>query len=433
MRTAIINGLIVTIDEVNPIIDNGTLTIQDDTIDYIGENIVDLTRFDQIIDAKGKIVMPGLINTHGHTPMTLLRGVSDDLPLQEWLEHKIWPLERKFTEEHIYWGSQLAIAEMLKTGTTTYSDMYIYMDVIADVVKNTGIRANLSRGIIGFGDSKEKNKKLLEAIDFSKRWNNSIDGRVTTMMSPHSPYTCEPDYIKEITQAAEELNLPIQIHLSETLSEVELSINKFGQRPVELLADIGLFDRPTLVAHGVHLLQNEIKILADKNVMVSHNPGSNLKLGSGIAPISELIKQNINVSLGTDGAASNNNLDLFEELRLAALIHKGANRDSTLIDALTATKMATINGAKSLFIDQYTGSLEVGKKADLIMLDMDHPHFHPLYDPISHLVYTASGADVTDTFVDGKQLMKDRKLLYIDEERIYYEVQKIQVELVKNM
>lgn len=426
MRTAIINGLIVTLDENNRIIRNGSLTFQDDTINYIGESIQDLTQFDQVIDAKGKLIMPGLINTHGHSPMTLLRGVSDDLPLQEWLENKIWPLERKFTEEHIYWGSQLAIVEMLKTGTTTYSDMYIYMDVIADIVKNTGIRANLSRGIIGFGDSNEKNKKLIEASDFAKRWDNKANGRITTMMSPHSPYTCDPDFIMEIVLAAQELNLPIQIHLAETLAEVELSKSKFNQRPVELLADIGLFDRPALVAHAVHLDSTEIEILAEKKVRVSHNPGSNLKLGSGIAPIPELIKQNITVSLGTDGAASNNNLDLFEELRLAALIHKGVNQDSTLIDALTAIKMATINGAKSLFIDQYTGSLAIGKKADIIMLDIDQPHFYPMYDPISHLVYTASGADVTDTFVDGKQLMKDNQLSYIDEERIYYEVSKIQ-------
>lgn len=425
MRTAIINGLIVTIDENNRIIKNGTLTIQDDAIDYIGDNIEDLSQFDQVIDAKGKIVMPGLINTHGHTPMTLLRGVSDDLPLQEWLEKKIWPLERQFTEEHIYWGSRLAIVEMIKTGTTTFSDMYIHMDIIAEAVKDTGIRGNLSRGIIGFGGSEEKNKKLLEAADFAKRWNNSANGRITTMMSPHSPYSCDPDFIKEIVQAAEDLNLPIQIHLSETSAEVELSINQFGKRPVELLADIGLFERPSLVAHGVHLLPNEIEILADKDVRVSHNPGSNLKLGSGIAPIPQLIKRNITVSLGTDGAASNNNLDLFDELRLAALIHKGVNQDSTLIDALTAIKMATIKGAKSLFIDHLTGTLTVGKKADLIMLNIDQPHFYPMHDPISHLVYTASGADVTDTFVNGKQLMKDRKLLYMDEERICYEVGKI--------
>jgi len=426
VQTAIINGLLVTLDENNRIIKNGSLTFRDDTIDYIGENIQDLTQFDQIIDAKGKIVMPGLINTHGHTPMTLLRGVSDDLPLQEWLEHKIWPLERRFKEEHIYWGSQLAIVEMLKTGTTTFSDMYIQMDIIAEAVKSTGIRANLSRGIIGFGDQVEKDKKLFEAYEFAKRWSNGAGGRITTMLSPHSPYTCEPEFIKEISAAAKELKQPIQIHLSETLAEVELSVKKYNQRPVELLAELGLFDNPTLVAHAVHLSLAEIEILSNKNVMVSHNPGSNLKLGSGIAPIPELLKQNITVALGTDSAASNNNLDLFEELRLAALIHKGVNRDSTLIDALTAIKMATINGAKALFIDAKTGSLTIGKKADLIMLDLNRPHFHPLYDPISHLTYTASGADVTDTFVSGKQLMRNRELIYIDEERIYYEVSKIQ-------
>lgn len=426
MQTAIINGLIVTLDENNRIIKDGSLTFCDDTIDYVGEAKLDLNKFDQIIDAKGKLVMPGLINTHGHTPMTLLRGVSDDLPLQEWLENKIWPLERRFNEEHIHWGSQLAIVEMLKTGTTTFSDMYIQMDIIAEAVKNTGIRANLSRGIIGFGERAEKEKKLLEALEFAKRWNAVADGRITTMLSPHSPYTCEPDYIREISEAAKEHKLPIQIHLSETLTEVELSVNRYNKRPIELLVEIGLLDNPTLVAHAVHLSPAEIEILSNKSVMVSHNPGSNLKLGSGIAPIPELIKRNITVALGTDSAASNNNLDLFEELRLAALIHKGVNRDSTLIDAITAIRMATINGAKALFIDSHIGSLSIGKKADLIMLDLNKPHFYPMYDPISHLAYTASGADVTDTFVNGKQLMKNKELLYIDEERIYYEVSKIQ-------
>jgi len=422
---AIVNGLIVTVNQSNDIYHHGTLLFENDTLIYVGAPLEDLSKADQVIDAKGNIVMPGLINTHGHGAMSLLRGIGDDLPLQTWLEKKIWPIESQFTEEHIYWGSKLSIIEMLKSGTTTYLDMYIFMDVVAETVKESRMRATLTRGMIGFGSTKERQKKLKEAVSFAKKWNHQADGLITTMMSPHSAYTCSPDFIQEIVSAAKEIESPIHIHMSETAGEVEESMKRYGLRPVEHLLWLGVFDLPALVAHAVHVNKNEINILFDRGVKVSHNPGSNLKLGSGIAPVADMLKQGITVSLGTDGAASNNNLDLFEEMRLAALIHKGFQQDPLLISANTALQMATINGAKSLFLQPYVGSLEPGKKADFIILDSHQAHFHPLYDPISHIVYSASGKDVLHVFINGEQVVKDGEVLTLDEEKVIFEVEQL--------
>lgn len=425
MKSIVINGTIVTMNQNLQVLENCCLAFTDKTITYIGEKPPDLEHYDQIIDAKGAIVLPGLINTHGHSPMTLLRGLGDDLPLQDWLEKKIWPKERTFNKEHIEWGSKLAIVEMLKSGTTAFSDMYIFMDTVAESVVKSGIRANLSRGIIGFGTEEGKKAKVIEAKSFAKEWHKQADGRITTMLSPHSLYTCEPDLVAEIKAAADELGLPVQIHLSETALEVERHIAKYGIRPTEHLRNLGFFNDASLVAHAVHLNSDELRLLQENRVKVSHNPGSNLKLGSGIAPISEMLKMGINVSLGTDGAASNNNLDMFEEVRLAALIHKGSRENPLLISAEEALSMATINGAEALFIAEHTGSLEVGKRADFLILNQVQAHLQPLYNPISQIVYSASGRDVRDVFLDGKQIVSKGEVLTLDEEQIIYQVKRL--------
>lgn len=425
MQTALINANIVTLDANEQFIKDGCLVFTDDTITYLGETPKDLTIFDEVINIDGNVIMPGLVNTHGHTPMTLLRGLGDDMPLEVWLKERIWPFEGKFTEEHIYWGSQLAIIEMLKAGTTTFSDFYIYMDIIADLVEKTGIRANLSRGIIGFGAYSETEKKVLEGQSFAKKWMNKADGRITTMMSPHSAYTCSSDLIIDILSAAKEIGVPIQTHAAETITEVEQVKQKTGKTPIEYLNDLGVFDHQTLIAHAVHVSEQEIDILKTKNVMVSHNIGSNLKLGSGIAPIFQMLNKGITISLGTDGTASNNNLDLFNEIRLASLVHKGVLLDPTVIPASEILNMATINGAKSLFIDNLTGSLEIGKKADFIVIDVNQPHFYPKHNFLSHLVYSASGRDVKDVYVNGKQILRNRQTLTIDEEQVYFEVSRL--------
>ena len=361
--------------------------------------------------------MPGLVNTHGHAAMSLLRGVGDDLALQVWLEQKMWPLEAKFNAADVRVGSELSILEMLKGGTTSFVDMYSFMDEVAQVVETSGIRGCLTRGVIGYCPPDEAAAKLVEARAFAKDWHGRADGRITTMMAPHAPYTCPPEYIEKIVAIAEELQLPIHTHLSETRGEVERHEQQYGIRPVEHLRRLGVFNRPCIVAHGVHLNDEEIEICRAHDVRISHNPGSNLKLASGIARVPEYLRAGLLVSLGTDSAASNNNLDMFEEVRLAALIHKGVSGDPTAVPAFTALSMATSIGARSIWLEE-VGLLQAGMKADLIAIDIDQPHFQPLTDLVSHIVYAAAAQDVTDVFVDGKQLVRNRQCLTLDEERI---------------
>ncbi len=422
LRKIITNALIITMNDQEEIIQDGWMMIDDDIITQIGKEPIEITDTDEVIDVKGDIVMPGLINTHGHATMSLLRGFGDDLPLDIWLKEKMWPVEGQFKEEHVKWGTALAIIEMLKTGTTTFSDMYIFMDVVAEAVKESGIRANLSRGILGMGTVEQRKNKLMEASAFAKHWNHQAEGRITTMLSPHSPYTCSSSYIEKILEEAIDIEVPIQIHMSETRAEVDNSYRDNGMRPVELLEKIGVFDHRALIAHAVHVNLQEIKILAEHDIKISHNPGSNLKLGSGIAPVPEMIRQGIRVSLGTDSAASNNNLDMFEEMRLAALIHKGKEEDPLAIPAKLALKMATSYGAEALFLQKQIGSLEAGKKADFIIINKNQAHFYPMHDPVSHLVYAASGHDVKDVYINGKQIVKNGELLTLDEEKIYHMV-----------
>ncbi|MGD9677074.1 MAG: amidohydrolase [Vulcanibacillus sp.] len=425
MRSIVINALIITVNSKQEIFKDGCMIFEDDIITYVGNKVEVDSNIDNVIDAKGNIIIPGLINTHGHSPMTLLRGYADDLSLQEWLEKKIWPIESKFKEEEIAWGSQLAIIEMLKNGITTFSDMYIYMDAVAENVLKAGIRATLSRSIIENGNEEEKRQKLKEAAIFTKNWNNKADGRITTMMAPHSIYTCSSNYIKEIVNIAKDLGVPIQMHIAENDFEVKKSFEDYGYSPIKHLESLGVFDNPTLVAHAVITDTDDLNILKNNNVNVSHNLGSNLKLGSGIACINEMLELGICVSLGTDGAASNNNLDIIEEMRLAALIHKGYNKNPKLIPAETSLKMGTIYGAKSLFLEHLTGSLEIGKKADFVIIDTNQAHFYPMFNPVSQIVYSASGHDINDVFINGVQVIKNKEILTLDEEKIYSEVKKV--------
>lgn len=406
---------------------DGMLIVEDGIIRYVGpaSGAKETEPFDAITDLQGHLVLPGLINTHTHAAMSLLRGYADDLPLKEWLETKMWPMEARFTDREVYWGSALSVLEMIKSGTTCFADMYDHMDQVARVVEEAGIRACLARGVIGLGERDVVRAKIAEMARFAKDYHGAADGRITTMVSPHALYTCPRDVIEQIIAVSEDLSLPIHTHLSETVKEVEESLATYGKRPVFVLEEMGLFRRPTHVAHAVHLTEEELDILARRSVSVSHNPGSNLKLASGIAPVPAMLRRGITVSLGTDGAASNNNLDMFEEMRLAGLIHKGNALDPLAVPAPQALAMATIGGAKSLGLEAKIGTLEVGKEADFIVVGTAEPHWAPMYDPVSHLVYSARAEDVRDVYVRGKAIMKNRQVLTLDEERILYEVHEI--------
>ncbi len=418
-RTVIENGTFLSMEQGKNVF-HGFMVIEANRIAYIGEDAPELQSGDVRIDGRGKLYMPGLVNTHGHAAMSLLRGVGDDLALQVWLEEKMWPLEAKFTATDVRTGTELSILEMLKGGTTSFVDMYSFMDEVAQVVDTAGIRACLTRGVIGYCPPDEAAAKLVEASTFAKEWHGRADGRITTMMAPHAPYTCPPDYIEKIVAIATDLQLPIHTHLSESRAEVDRHEQQYGIRPVEHLRRLGVFDRPCLIAHGVHLNDEEVEICRAYDVRISHNPGSNLKLASGIARVPQYLHAGLLVSLGTDSAASNNNLDMFEEVRLAALIHKGVSGDPTAVPAFTALSMATTMGAKSIWLED-VGVLAAGMKADFIALNLEQPHFQPRTDLISHVVYSANAHDVTDVFVDGKQLVRNRECLTLDEERIMAE------------
>jgi 5-methylthioadenosine/S-adenosylhomocysteine deaminase len=425
MKKLIKNGLIVTVNQRHEIFQQGAIGYENGKIIYVGVLPQDLSTYDEIKDAHGSIIMPGLVNTHGHAAMSLLRGYADDLPLQQWLEQKMWPLEAKYTADHVKWGTNLSIIEMLRTGTTCFMDMYDYMDQVAQAVEETGIRAGLARGIIGFCSAEEKTRKVEEATEFVRNWHGQAEGRIVTMMSPHAPYTCTPELIQQITERAIAYDVPIHIHMSETKKEVEQNVKDYGDRPPEHLRKLGVFDQRVLVAHAVHLNSEEIAMLAAYDVKVSHNPISNLKLASGVAPIVQLLAKGVTVSLGTDSSASNNNLNLFEEMKMAAILHKGTTLDPLAVSAQSALEMATRAGAEAMFIGGLTGSLEVGKAADFILLHTNRAHMRPLHDAVSQLVYAASGYDVKDVFVQGKQLVANGELLTIDEERVIYQAERL--------
>ena len=374
---------------------------------------------EKLISGENKLVMPGFVNTHTHAGMTLFRGFADDLPLMKWLQEKIWPLENNLTGEDVYWGTMLAAAEMLKSGTTTFSDMYFFMDDTARAVEEAGIRACLARGMVIY-TAKES---VPEAKAFVKRWNNTADGRITTLLGPHAPYTCPPEFLKEVINLADELEVGLHIHLAETQHEVNEMIEKYGLSPIRLMDSIKLFERHVLAAHVVYADNEEIEILKAKNVHVAHNPESNMKLASGIAPIPAMLNAGINVSLGTDGAASNNNLDMLTEMRAMTFMHKVATLNPEIIPAHEALKIATVNGAKALGL-QNVGILAPGMKADVICIDYAKVHMQPLHNIMANIVYSAQPSDVSHTIVNGKILLEDCKLTTLDEEKIIYHAQK---------
>ncbi len=378
--------------------------------------------FRREMDASNHAVMPGFVNCHGHAAMTLLRGIGDDLPLHQWLEEEMWPREDRLDGEAVYWGTMLAIAEMLKSGTTTFTDMYFFMDDVARAVEETGIRAVLSRGMIGTSEE-EGSSRMEDSEEFVRRWHGAAGGRISVMLGPHAPYTCSETYLSRVANLSARLAVPVQTHISETEHEVETMLARHGKTPVEIVRDSGLMDRPLIAAHCVDLRQGDIEILAEKEVTVAHNPGSNLKLGSGIAPIPGLLEKGVVVGLGTDGAASNNNLDMMEEMRLAALIHKGANRQPTLLPAETVFSMATEAGGRALFLDD-VGRLEPGCRADIVLMCLNRPHLTPANNILSHMVYAAQPSDVDTVIVDGRVLVEGGRLVELDEEKIMAEAER---------
>lgn len=419
MKLKIENAWLVTM-EGEDLPYKGDLLIENDRIIKRGDCSAD--EADEVLDGSGFAAMPGLVNTHQHSPMSLLRAYSDDLKLMDWLDQKMLPAEANMTEEDIRAGARLAMAEMIKSGTTTFADMYIHMNEIAETVEEVGMRASLTRGLVFL--EPDDGVRMAEALDLIDRWHGKAEGRITTMFGPHAPYTCPPDALRHVIRLAEERDIPIHIHLAETVEEVASLRLKYGQTPTEYLHALGLFDQcHVLLAHGVHLSESDIQLLKGMQGGVSHNPVSNLKLGCGIAPVHKLHQEGVIVGLGTDGAGSATTLDMFEEMKAAAWMQKLHYGDPTILPAKEVLKMATIQGAKLLRINHEIGTLSPGKKADLILVNLNKPHLTPLHQLESLLAYGVSGADIDTTIVNGKVLMRSRKLLTIDEEALLRDIQ----------
>lgn len=416
--TLITGGAILTMDDRDTIFTDGALAVDGDAIVALGAKaeILAQCRGRETIAAPLSLIIPGLVNGHTHAAMTCFRGIADDMELMDWLNNYIFPAEaRNVDPELAYWGSMLACAEMIKSGTTTFSDMYIFEEETARAAKQAGMRCLLGEVLFDFPSPNAKTPA--EGLSYTEqlimKW--ADDPLVNIMVEPHALYTCSPDLLKKAKALADRYRVPFATHLLENRAEVKQMEDKCGKRATRFLEEIGVLDERFIAFHCVMMDEEDMHLFADRGCKVVHNPESNMKLASGAAPIPAMLRQGIIVGLGTDGCASNNNLDMFQEMDTAAKLGKVALLDPTVMPARSVLRMATCDGARVLGMERLIGSLEVGKKADLCVIGMNKPHLTPLYDEYSHLVYTVGGADVDSVMINGKMVMKDRRLLTIDE------------------
>lgn len=378
---------------------------------------------EKVIDGTDRLAIPGLINAHTHSYMTFMRNVADDLSFMDWLFGTIDPIEQKMTNEDAYWGANLAILEMMKSGTTCFNDMQMNIMQTTKAVAESGMRAVICRGLVGSGHDEAGQIRLQEAYEEMEAFHDC--DRLSFLLGPHAPYTCDEAFLHVVAEEAAKHHLGIHMHLSESMTERENCQKDYGCTPIELARRSGLFEFPFVAAHCVQATPDDIDILKQYNVSVVTNPASNMKLGNGFAPLPQMQEKGINICIGTDGAASNNSLNLFHEMSLVTLIHKGTQRSPQCISAQDAFRFATINGARALSLEDQIGSIEVGKKADLAILDLKNPSLWPCNNPLAALSYSANGGEVNTVIIDGKITMENRIILTMDEERIYYETEKI--------
>ena len=382
---------------------------------------------DKVIDGKDRLAIPGLVNCHTHSYMSFMRNVADDLSFMDWLFGTIDPIEQKMTDEDTYWGACLAIIEMMKSGTTCFNDMQMNIHQTTRAVKESGMRAVISRGLVGSGSDEAGQMRLRQA--YEERDAAADCDRLTFMLGPHAPSTCDDGFMRIVSEEAKKNNMRIHVHLSESESEIEQIREKYHCTPIEMAEKNGLFDVPAVAAHCVQITESDMDILKRKDVSVVTNPASNMKLGNGFAPVPEMLEKGINVCIGTDGAASNNSLNLFHEMSLLALIHKGVKRTPQCISAGETIRIATINGAKALGLEREIGSLEEGKKADIAILNLNKASLTPRNNLIAGLSYSANGSEVETVIIDGEITMEDRKILTMDEELVYKKIDEIIVRM----
>ena len=393
-------------------IKKGNIYIENGKISKISKDNENFN-YDRKIDGHGFLAMPGLVNSHTHVGMSFFRNFSDDVELMTWLNEKIWPLEDKLVAEDVYWASLLSQAEMIMTGTTTFADMYYFEDQTIKALEESKMRSQISRGLT----LEDKNfEKLKENINLYKDYQNSLDGKVSIALGPHAVYTTDKDYLKEISKKAKENNIPIHIHLSETKIENDQCYERFKQSPTEVFEECRIFENKTIAAHGLYLSDSDLNILSENKVSVIHNPSSNLKLSSGFLDATKVMNKGVNIAMGTDSSASNNNLSMIKEISIASLVSK--YKDPKNLRAYEVLKMATINGAKALGIDDKIGTLEEGKLADVILVDLDNPNHTPQNNLISSLCYSTYDKDISYVIINGEIVFDNKEFVYLDLEEI---------------
>ncbi|MDY6836928.1 MAG: amidohydrolase [Thermodesulfobacteriota bacterium] len=426
------NGWVLTMDQDSTLIEKGAVAVKGDRIVEIGLEDVLVCRYgaEKTIDAQGGIIMPGLVNTHTHAAMTCFRGLADDLPLMTWLEDHIFPAEAKLTEDMVYKGTLLACAEMILSGTTTFCDMYLFEDAVAEAAKRAGMRALVGEVLYDFPSPNygPMEKGLTYTEDLIEKWQD--DPLVTIAVEPHSPYLCAPDLLQKAKAIADRHSAPMVMHVSESEAEVLQLKEKYNKTPVEHLAHIGFLDPKLIAVHCVVMTEKDMDLLKAFDVKVAHDPESTMKLASGITPVPQLLERGVTVGIGTDGCASNNNLDMFQEIDTVAKVHKAQTLDPTVLDAQTVVRMATIDGARVLGLEDQIGSLAPGKKADIIVIDTRRPHLTPMYNVYSHLVYAVSGNDVVTAIVNGQVVMEDKVLMTLDVDTVMEDVSQIAEHIV---
>lgn len=422
MNLELRNILAVLPDGDTDITQKTSIFIQGDTIASIG-NAPAGFQAEKVMDCEGKMAIPGLINAHTHSYMAFMRNVADDLSFMDWLFGTIDPIEQQMTDEDAYWGASLAILEMMKSGTTCFNDMQMNIHQTTRAVKESGMRAVICRGLVGSGNDEAGQIRLKQA--YEERDAFADCDRLQFFLGPHAPYTCDEAFLRIIAEEAKKNHMGIHMHLSESVTEIENCKKDYGCSPIELARRCGLFESPFIAAHCVQVTPEDIDILKKYHVSVVTNPASNMKLGNGFAPIPEMLEKGINVCLGTDGAASNNSLNLIHEMSLLALIHKGTHRASQCVSAAEVFRIATLNGARALGMEQQIGSIEAGKKADIAILDLKTPSMWPNNNPIAALSYSANGSEVDSMIINGELTMEHKSVLTMDEERILFENQKI--------
>lgn len=432
----IVGGTVLTMNAERRIIDDGALVVRAGRIVAVGKRAEIAAQYSarRIISARGKLVIPGLVNAHTHIPMTLFRGLADDLDLNEWLTKYIFPAEAKnVTEEFVRAGTRLGLAEMIRGGTTTYCDMYYFEDAVADETARAGVRGVLGETVIDFPvpDNKTNVEAMAYVEKFVKKWQGH--SLITPAIAPHAPYTVSPAHLTAAGAFSKRTNAPLVIHVAETRKEVEDVSQAQGATPAAYLERLGILNNLVIAAHAVFATPDEISVLQKRGVGVAHNPQSNMKLASGVAPVPQMLAAGVAVGLGTDGAASNNDLSLWEEMDAAAKLHKVTSGDPRTISAEQAFAMATIGGARALHLEREIGSLEAGKRADVVIVDLDAVHQTPRYNFYSHLVYATKAADVETVIVEGRLLMRNRQLLTLDERRIKAEARQYRLKISQSL